>query len=260
MSLVPYRQDPEVERQVLDELLGRASAPVGTTVQEGLLIDDLPDRWVAHGVMYRNDVVDVHVSKVLLDGGSSRSQDGWVQFYQANGFWRPGCGQLQFALHDALLRNKDCIEQRQKVFFDGLVAVLRDDFDSNKPYKMSITRVGYVATGLDEVIHNYGYLDTFSVRKRIVGPDGCLGAGCEDVVEGLFGTRDMNQVNKVYTWLTGKKARLYRLNSTPTQRTERVLVLGCIDDNFNIYANGNVNVSRPARGLVAVRAQKLHRK
>ncbi|MBI4017168.1 MAG: hypothetical protein HY363_05760, partial [Candidatus Aenigmarchaeota archaeon] len=66
--------------------------------------------------------------------------------------------------------------------------------------------------------------------------------------------QDLSELKKCYEWLTGKSPYFWRLNTRPSQNTERVLVLGCSGGDFYVNASG---IGRSARGAVARRAQKI---
>lgn len=108
----------------------------------------------------------------------------------------------------------------------------------------TLTRVSYSPSG-DRVVHNHGTSDEYSINGNVVGPSGWMKYILDKrVLESLLGTKDVKKINKVSQWVNGTDSYLWRLNSKPTQKDERVvgfdaddcgLVLDCDWDPLNEY-------------------------
>jgi hypothetical protein len=213
-------------------------------------IESLPDRYVMGPIKYHDGLYRVAWSKTLLDGGARKTQGGWVKFLQS-GEWQLGSGPLQIALLSTLYNERD---GKYKSLVEEIKNTVKDDYDarSSSNRAMTGTRIIYSPTGLDKVIHEYGTLDEYTVDARIVSTNGWLTPGCgfEESVAALVGTKDLAHLNKVTQWLHEKNAYLWRVNNAPSSEDERALVLG-VDGGvrFNINANSNIIINRPARGV-----------
>ncbi len=262
MSLVPFKFNPGVEREVLDELLRGSSSSEGVLVggRGGFYVEEKNDRFVLRNVYVGEEPLRglwvLGWGKGLLDGGKSHTQDEFVKLTQ-NVEFKLAPGPLYAASILALYDNQNSSVPGQKDLVHRVKELFKLDFDPQKPYVMTSTRTVWMPSGVDEVRHWGGYSNQRVIRKNIVGPQGCITAGFEDFTEAELGTRDVGKLENALVWLTGKRPYAFRFNAKPKQVAERVLVLGCYVDNFYFNANGGVIDNGPARGLVAVRAQKI---
>ena len=87
----------------------------------------------------------------------------------------------------------------------------------------TLTRVQYTPTGLDTVIHNYGLPNAVSEKINFVGPDRFIDDKKDrKVCKALLGTDDVAEINRVYQWLNGTNACLWRKNRKPQHQVDRV--------------------------------------
>jgi hypothetical protein len=219
------------------------------SAHSSLSIDDLADRYVISSVAYRDGLYEVSLSKELLDSGTMRTQDDWVA-HLASSEWRLPSGPLAIALYTTLYT------ARKGPHTKTIAAIQRKLRKDHKEYWMSTgTRIKYSPNGLDTIIHEYGTPDANDLSAEVVGPDDWVTpeSGFEGVITALLGTCNIPLLEDVSAWASGKKPYLWRVNNAPSFEDERALVLGVSNGGrFNIDANYNVNINRPARG-VAVR-------
>ncbi|MBI4148405.1 hypothetical protein HY490_03885 [Candidatus Woesearchaeota archaeon] len=263
--LVNGRSPDEMYRRLLEEVASQPDVPPNPlpsviTPHAGFFIDDLPGkkRYRLHNVVVDEEPFKglwvLEWGKQLLCGGEPHRQDEWSELTKSEEEKvspAPFVIATIFALHDN--QNTSNVQQRDLVHC--VKEMFKDDFDPTKPYKMSSTRLAYVpAQNVDITQHWYGYpIFQRDVSKNIAGPNGYIGSGFEDFTEATLGTRNIGKLEQSIVWLTGKRPYAYRLNKSKN-REERALVLGCYGNGFGV-ADGSIYGSRPARGLVAVRAQ-----
>jgi hypothetical protein len=100
-----------------------------------------------------------------------------------------------------------------------------------------------------------------SMHANIVGPNEWLKAAqqSKEAYKAILGTDDLQEINNVYKWISGKDACLHRVNNKPTNTTERVVALGVINDKlFYLNANYYIDYIGPALGVRA--AKNFHKK
>ena len=209
-------------------------------------IQSLDDRYVISPVQYHGKLHQVSLSKNLLDGGKSHSQDKWCNILQ-NTEWQLPSGPQMIGLMTALYNER---EGTQKTLISEIQKKLKKDF--KECWMMTGTRIKYKSNGPDEVIHNYHSLEEYSVDAVIVGLDNWVtpASGFEESIEGLLGIRDLAQLEKVSEWVSSKKPYLWRVNSKPKVDDVRALALG-VYGNYSFDADGSINYDRPARGVAS---------
>jgi len=240
--------------------------------REGLYIEEQKDNGL---FVVRNVVVDagklqgnwdVGWSEELFDNGKSYTQDDFVKFTLQPAYVQQGLrlapGPLYHASIADVLEYATKATGQQKILAGKLISLFKKDFNpENLNYMMTCSRLVYMPAGQkDKVVHGYGYPDPVEEVLDFVGPSGLEitdKSNLENEIEALLGARNCTRVNHVYDALTGKKPTLWRLSSKPTSKDERALVLGCVVNGFYVFAIDYIFNVRPARGLVARRAQKI---
>ena len=152
----------------------------------------------------------------------------------------------------ALYNARKTVQDEEKKLFAQLTQLFQKDFATSHHYFFTSTRLIYTRQGPDHVFHNYGYADAQQRDLDLTGPCRYFTKEDADVLEALFGTRDVNKFTKAIKWLTGKKPHLWRCTAKPQQDDVRVFALGCCDYDFDFVADVDFSSSnsRPARGAV----------
>ena len=114
-----------------------------------------------------------------------------------------------------------------------------------RQYPNTLTRVIYNSSEQDKIIHNYKTSDEYSINEKVVGTDDWIkNISDKNVLEALLVTKDIAKINEVSQWINGTNSYLWRLNSKPKQKDERVarflaygsgLSLGCLRNPLNEY-------------------------
>ena len=241
------------------------------SAREGLYIEDQKDKGL---LVVHNVVVDsgklkgnwvAGWSEELLDGGKPHTQNNLVKLTLQPAYVQQGLrlasGPLYHASIADVLEYATKATGEQKKLAGKLVSLFKKDFDPKNQYMATGSRLVYMpARQKDKVVHGYGYPDPVEETVDLVGPSGLeitTQRNLENEIEALLGTRNCTRVNHVYEALTGKKPTLWRVSSKPKSKDERALVLGCVVNGFYVFAIDYIFNVRPARGLVARRAQKI---
>ncbi len=171
-----------------------------------------------------------------------------------------------YAVAKALWLHRD--DDKWKVVVETARQTLNGIIGPGKPWVNTLSRVKWSPNGPDEMIHNYGLPDQYSLSKDLVGPDGYIKEAetkADAYVAALFDTDDtVEMVNQVFKWITDKDSHAWRFKQHPAKIEERVVALGVGNlggGGFSLCANGDVVVGiRPALGVRPVGAQNLQSK
>jgi len=167
------------------------------------------------------------------------TQDQLAEFYEiekAKGNPLP----MNAIQHIELFR--DAMNSKNSDLLNFLQRNLRTKFPN------TLTRIVYNLIGEDdEVIHNFGTSDAYSLRGEIVGRD-CLIKDIEDpnVLKLLVGTKGIKTLNKTSYAINSTPMFLWRRNSKTSIKSERVLGLYAYPIGFNLYANRLLSYEYPA--------------
>ena len=116
-----------------------------------------------------------------------------------------------------------------------------------RKYPNTLTRVAYIPEGNDKILHNYRTSDEYSIENEVVGPDGWMtDIPDKNVLEFLIGTRDVPQINNVSQWINETNAYLWRRNSKPKERVERVARFDGDGNRLGLLCDRNPLVVYPA--------------
>lgn len=103
---------------------------------------------------------------------------------------------------------------------------LKDFFKKGvQKFPSTLSRAVYMPEGeKDRVIHNYGTPEEYTLKENILGEDNWIeNISDKKVLTALFGTRDTKKINNFSQWLNGTEGYLWRLNSKPSEKDERVV-------------------------------------
>jgi len=194
------------------------------------------DFWTIEGVLYRGKVHAVDLAKTLLDNGTAKTQDQWIDYTREartrNDFYLPDFP----LLHGIVTR---LYEQRSQAGVEAIRAQVQAW--TREKWLMTTTRIRYNPQGEDEVIHNYTLPDEERIDTSFVGPNEWIkGSTTPEAVQVLLGTsQSMQEINTVYHWLNKTDTYLYKMKTKPSQPDERVawfiagsgwVCLGCDGD------------------------------
>ena len=172
--------------------------------------------WQVPGVEYRNGIYTVNLLKTLLDNGETKPQDEWIEYSleaRKKGEIYTGSMPFQYSLFRTLSSQEipEALEAREFI-----------KKQMREKWLMTTTRLRYNPSGKDEIIHDYKMPDEFSFNVDLVGKDKLIEQNDAGVLEALLLDSDANRVNKVFNSINGTNAYIWRLNSKPKQRHERV--------------------------------------
>lgn len=206
--------------------------PIVQPVQNPIM-NSTDDFWTINNVQYRNQIYNVDLLKTLLDDGSSKTQDEWVEYSinaKKNNDFSCVDMPLQYAIFKALYNSPDNGEKEQARQF--IQKSMRETWLS------SLSRIFYSPSGNDKIIHNYKILnEEYEISKLVVGKDRELEVSDKNVLEALVLTNDVDEVKKVLNWINETPVWIWRLNNKPKDVDERVARFVASDDRAGLSCN-----------------------
>ena len=182
--------------------------------------------WDIPGVSYRGEKGTYRLFETMTP---SLDQDELAQLYtteKQKGNPHPTDMPLLWAIATQVYELRDENEALRDFLRKGL-----------RKFSNTLTRIVYNTSGMDCVIHNYGTSDVYSKDSTIVGSDGWINELTDShVLEEILGTQDTQKINNVSHYINGTASYLWRLNSRPKQKEERIARFDADDDwlEFNL--------------------------
>ena len=217
-------------------------------------LEDLTDFYRINGVNYRNEAYQVDLKKDLLDNRAQKTQDEWAEYSKKaikNNEFHVGGMPLYHSLFAALFKNKDNAQYKDNI--EKARKFLQKTCKDS--WLMTLSRINYTNQGKDIIIHNHGLQDKLEVLEDIIGYAWFIfQLDSEKELKAVLGSNDINEINQVYNWISGKNAYILRLDSKPNQNVERAVGFVSDDDRFWLDWYGDPSYSGEAFG---VRTQKI---
>jgi hypothetical protein len=221
-------------------------------------LEELADSYRISGIRFRNDVYVIDLAQQLLENGAAKTHNDWLEYSREaakkNGFGLVSAP-LYHALFTTLYQNRDSAQHKGLV--EKIRTFLHDTFA--KTWVPALSSVKYHPQGSPDLVSHR--MPDESMHANIVGPNEWLKAAqqSKEACKAILGTDDLQEINNVYKWISGKDACLHRVNNKPTNTTERVVALGVfINERFYLNADDYVGINWPALGVRA--AKNFHRK
>lgn len=215
-------------------------------------IESLPDRFRLRNVFYNHWFYTIDQSKELLDGGSIRTQDQWNEWLkseQNKEKWHLASGLVYHASLAALHYNQDHPDKKQKKLIKQSREMHAKDFQDNR--MMTSTRIIYIQQGEDKIIHDYSSPQQQKISLHFAGPLLKINkeSGLENDIIALFGTADLEEMEKVYENLLGRKPELWKINKKLSKEIQLPLVLDAVRSlYFNVSADRSLYDNGSGRG------------
>ncbi len=216
-------------------------------------IEDEKGGYVLHNVVHNGRFCNIGLNMPFLLGNERRTQESHIKTTK-NSRIRVPSSVLCHTMLEMLHNHKDHPDENQRNLVKIMKRVLLSDFNMGRPYfaTSSIARYG---SGRNEVIHDSGYSNEqkIEIKADLTGSDRFIDSDqttIENIIEAVLGTKNLDKVEKVYTWLSGKKPRLLR-ETNPVLNGNRCVVLGNAEPNqFDICLTGSTDAKRLSRGVV----------
>jgi hypothetical protein len=129
-----------------------------------------------------------------------------------------------------------------------------------REFPNTLSRVIYIPEGNDEVIHNCGTFDQYSLRGDIVGASDILeNMPNRKALELVLGTKDVGKINRVFNWINGTDGDICRLSSREFnsqrilfRRVEKCIKFCAGKDSFSVSCLGDPSYKFPAFRVLKV--------
>ncbi len=214
-------------------------------------LDSTIDYWSIPSVQYRGGIYIVDLAKSLLDGGNKKTQDEWIAYAkeaQPKDEFYTGDMPLQHAIFTATFQLEESAGKEEIRQF-----VKKHMFER---WLMTTTRIYYQPQGSTEdiIVHNKG-LDEYQSRENFVFPDEYVKDSTRPSnYKALLDVDNLEEINKVYQWLTEKNAYLWRNNSRTRNVEERVARFVAGSGRAWFYCDRNPSIRGASLGVRIKRA------
>ncbi len=248
MSLVPYKRNIAEEKKILEELL---KEPAGGDLPEGSIdfkVEKIDGGYRISGVQHRKTSGAYDLSAKLLPSKTQEQHAKHAAKAKPEQY-RAGSAPLYHAIFKTLYKNKD---GKYKDVIQEIRVFLKETFENT--WVNTLSKTTYNPAGQkDRVLHDAGQKDEYPVDEDITGPEGYItqaqtqaSNACKAVLE----DNNLQEINKVYKWVTDKDTYLWRLTQKPESSEERVVALG-VDDYgyFDINTIDGISGNGPALGV-----------
>lgn len=122
-----------------------------------------------------------------------------------------------------------------------------------RQYPNTSTRLIYNPSEQDKIIHNYKTSDEYSMNGNVIGPDDLIDKLPDaNVLEQILGTKDIAKINEVSQWINGTDFYIWRLNSKPKEKIERVARFYAVEYRLDLYCNMGPHSEDPAFRVLKV--------
>jgi hypothetical protein len=116
-----------------------------------------------------------------------------------------------------------------------------------REYQNTLTRIIFNNSGTDEIIHNYKTSEQYSIKDKVIGPDGFIDkVSNANILEQILGTKDITKINKVSQGINSTNIHIWRLNSKPDVREEGTVGFGANKERFNLNCYRAISDNNPA--------------
>jgi len=196
--------------------------------------------WDIPNVNYRGETGDYRVFEKMTP---AMNQEQLAEFYkQEKPKEHPH--PMDSILHFAICNSAYNLKNKSPEEAEKLRAFLQSGF---RKYPNTLTRVIYASSEKDKIIHNYKTSDEYSIDAKVIGPDGWFAdIPDKNILEYFLGTSDISKVNEAFQWINNTNGYLWRLNSKPSEKKERVVRFGADDVWLDFNCNRGPQVEYPA--------------
>lgn len=159
-------------------------------------ISSFQDFWTIYGVNYRGNINIVDLLKKPLDNRRIRTQDEWVEYSKKakkQGEFYVGSMSFLHALFSTLSRVKEDPRTELAKY------LIKEEMEGC--WHPTLTKIIYKQEK-DEVIHNIGMDNEYSIEENIKGPsEDIKHTKNSDYIEAILNTKDIQEINKTYQWM-----------------------------------------------------------
>jgi len=244
MSLVPYKQNPEEERKILEELLKETPDDPDSVEFRA---EKISGGYRISGVQQGKNTSIYDLSTKLLPS-ETQEQHAKHTANAKSDQYTAASAPLYHTIFKTLYKNKD---GQYKEVIEEIRVFLKEVFD--KYWVNTLSKVIYNPVGRrDRVLHNVGQKDEYPVDEDIIGPQEYISknpARASNACKAVLEDSNLQEINDIYKWITGKDTFLWRFTKKPENKEERVVALGVDDDVFSINTDGGINDDRPVLGV-----------
>jgi len=240
------------------QLIPGNTIPATRSKSSEFTLETIADGWRIGGVLlYPGEYVTVDFADKLLEKGEMKRHDQWVAYTksaQESGGFGVTSAPFYHSIFSTLYAHRNDVEYKDNIkqIQTFLQKVLRPRT------LVTLSSVIYNPQGKDFIKHSAGIFSVnYGIKETICGQDGYIKSieSSANVCNALLVDNNPGMIHAVYQWITERDTYLARLEQKPELQEKRVISFGMDpDNNFTLYAIGDLQVARPALGVRAVRS------
>ena len=196
------------------------------------------DYWTIQNVNYQGKIQSMDLSKELLPRREFNDLMEYVKKAKVEDFIAISMRDT-YSLFKAVYESKDKSKEEIRSFLKGSM--------ENNWLKIT-TVIQHRLSGKDQIIHDYSLPNQEIINQRFVGPDELVKDSNDfELYNHLLGSKNVNEINEIFNWITGKDLRIYRFNFIK----DDFFRVGCLhlSDYSGLFFNNLIHHNIPSLGV-----------
>ena len=203
---------------------------------EGRIITS-DDYWTIQNVNYQGKIQPLDLSKELLPRREFNDLMEYVKKAKVEDFIAISMRDT-YSLFKAVYESKDKSKEEIRSF---LKKKMKDSqLNTTTTIQYNKQSIFFSSRNVDEIIHNYNLPNVDNIPQKFIGPNEFVKDSNEiDLYGNLLGSKDVNEINTVFNWITGKDLKMLRLNYKGIFGILKIVSLVSSNDYSILNCNGD---------------------
>jgi len=236
--MLKFAKDYKPSKEEVEEPLNTtttSSEDLEDKVGESRIITS-DDYWTIQNVNYQGKIQSMDLSKELLPRREFNDLMEYVKKAKVEDFIAISMRDT-YSLFKAVYESKDKSKEEIRSFLKKKMKDSQLNTTTTIQYnKQSI----FSSRNVDEIIHDYNLPNVDNIPQKFIGPNEFVKDSNEiDLYGNLLGSKDVNEINTVFNWITGKDLKMLRLNYKGIFGILKIVSLVSSNDYQILNCNGD---------------------
>ena len=232
--MLKFAKDYKPSKEDVEEPLNTT-----TTTSSGLegKIITSDDYWTIQNVNYQGEIQNVDLSKKISILRNFNDMIEKIKKTKADDFITVSMRDT-YSLFKAVYESKDKSKEEIRSF---LKKKMKDSqLNTTTTIQYNKQSIFFSSRNVDEIIHNYNLPNVDNIPQKFIGPNEFVKDSNEiDLYGNLLGSKDVNEINTVFNWITGKDLKMLRLNYKGIFGILKIVSLVSSNDYQILNCNGD---------------------
>ncbi|HIG95042.1 MAG TPA: hypothetical protein HA283_00475 [Nanoarchaeota archaeon] len=232
--MLKFAKDYKPSKEDVEEPLNTT-----TTTSSGLegKIITSDDYWTIQNVNYQGEIQNVDLSKKISILRNFNDMIEKIKKTKADDFITVSMRDT-YSLFKAVYESKDKSKEEIRSF---LKKKMKDSqLNTTTTIQYNKQSIFFSSRNVDEIIHNYNLPNVDNIPQKFIGPNEFVKDSNEiDLYGNLLGSKDVNEINTVFNWITGKDLKMLRLNYKGIFGILKIVSLVSSNDYSILNCNGD---------------------